>query len=212
MDDYRIGIVIPAFNESATIGAIINSVKKYGTPIVVDDGSTDGTGKIALEAGAVLVSHGENKGYDFALNSGFQEASKLGVKIIVTIDADGQHDPSLIKQFVEVIDSGADVVIGVRNFCQRFAERLFAIYANRRFGIADPLCGMKAYRINVYKTLGHFDSYNSVGTELAIFAAKNSFRVDQIAFNIRNRADSPRFGRAFLSNCKIFRALIFSMM
>ena len=70
MDRSRIGIVIPAFNESATIAKIVEAVTKYGVPIVVDDGSTDNTGILASKAGASLVSHRCNHGYDTALDSG----------------------------------------------------------------------------------------------------------------------------------------------
>ena len=74
MDKYRVGIVIPALNESATIVGIVKAVGKYGIPIVIDDGSTDNTAEWALQVGAVVVSHEKNQGYDVALNSGFKKA------------------------------------------------------------------------------------------------------------------------------------------
>ncbi|MEO6923291.1 MAG: glycosyltransferase family 2 protein, partial [Bryocella sp.] len=171
MDRSRVAIVIPAWNESATIADVVRSARAYGLPIVVDDGSTDETAALAREAGAEVISHEQNRGYDGALNSGFQRASELECEIIVTADADGQHDPMLITKFVDAIDRGADVVIGIRSRKQRFAEHLFALYTRIRYGIEDPLCGMKAYRKFVYDALGHFDSHGLVGTELALFAA-----------------------------------------
>jgi len=210
MDKCRVGIVIPALNESATIAGIIEVVGKYGVPIVVDDGSTDNTALLALKSGAVVFTHETNRGYDVALNSGFRKAAELGCQIIITVDADGQHDPLLIQQFIDAIDSGADVVIGIRSRRERFAEHLFAWYTGLCFGLKDPLCGMKAYRLGVYNALGHFDSYGSIGTELTIFAAKRKYHIKQIPFNVRDRVGESRFGQMLSANYRIIRAMIHS--
>jgi glycosyltransferase involved in cell wall biosynthesis len=211
LDRSRVGIVIPAFNESATIEAVVSAVRVYGLPIVVDDGSVDNTSELAANAGAVVVSHSQNCGYDSALNSGFKKAAELGVAIIITVDADGQHDPSLIQRFIDKMDAGADVVIGVRSQRQRFSEHLFAWYSNFRFGIKDPLCGMKAYRKTVYESLGHFDSYNSIGTELMIFAAINRFNICQVFVKVRDRNGQSRFGQMISGNYKIVSAMLLSL-
>lgn len=211
MDRSRIAIVIPALNESATIADVVEAAGRYGVPIVVDDGSTDNTAELATQAGGVVASHEDNRGYDAALNSGFKKAAEMGSEIIITVDADGQHDPSLIQKFIEAIDAGADVVIGIRSRRQRLAEHLFALYTNLRFGIKDPLCGMKAYRTVVYKALGHFDSYESIGTELMIFAAMKGCQFSQISFDVRERKGRSRFGQKFAGNYKIFRATLLSL-
>ena len=211
MDRYRVGIVIPTLNESSTIKGIVESASVYGVPIVIDDGSTDNTAALAKQSGAVVVAHEKNRGYDAALNSGFEKAAELGTQIIITVDADGQHDPSLIQKFIDAIDSGADIVVGIRSRRQRFAEHLFAWYTGSRFGVKDPLCGMKAYRTAVYKALGHFDVYGSIGTELMIFAVKKGYRVGQIAFEVRERSGQSRFGQMLLGNYKIIRAMMFSL-
>jgi glycosyltransferase involved in cell wall biosynthesis len=208
MDRSRVAIVIPALNESATIIDVVVEVGRYVVPIVVDDGSTDNTLVLAKQAGAVVVSHVNNRGYDAALNSGFKKAVELGSEIIITVDADGQHDPLLIRKFIDVIDAGADVVVGIRSRRQRFAEHFFAFFTKWYFGIKDPLCGMKAYRTVVYEALGHFDSYGSIGTELIIFAAKHGYRLNQIEFVVRDRKGMSRFGQILLGNYKIFCALL----
>lgn len=212
MDRSRVAIVIPALNESATIVVVVETAVKYGVPIVVDDGSTDNTAALARQAGAVVVTHKNNQGYDAALNSGFKKAAQLGSDVIITVDADGQHDPSLIQKFVDAIDAGADAVAGIRNRRQRFAEHLFAWYARFRFGINDPLCGIKAYRTVVYETLGHFDSYGSVGTELMIFAAKRGYRLVQIEFEVQERKGQSRFGQILGGNYKIIRAMLLTTL
>lgn len=210
MGKYRVVIVIPALNEASTIAAIVEAVGKYGVPIVVDDGSADNTAELAQQVGAYLVTHESNQGYDAALNSGFKKASELGAEIIITVDADGQHDPSLIQKFIDVIDYGADVVVGIRSHQQRFAEHLFALYTWSRFGVKDPLCGMKAYRADIYKAQGYFDSYGSIGTQLTIYAAKNGYRIEQIEFNVRDRSGKSRFGQVLSGNYKIIRAMLLS--
>jgi len=208
MDRSRIGIVIPALNESASIAAVVAAASRFGTPIVVDDASTDSTAELAARYGATVVSHKSVLGYDGALNSGFSKAAEIGCEAIITIDADGQHDPTLIQRFLDALEAGADVVIGVRNRRQRVAEHMFAWYTLRRYGITDPLCGMKAYRTAVFTALGHFDSYNSIGTELAIFAARGGCRLAQVPFDVRERKGAPRFGRALSGNLKIIRAMV----
>lgn len=212
MDRSRIAIIIPALNESATITTVVAAADRYGVPIVVDDGSTDNTTKLAKQAGAVVVSHDNNQGYDAALNTGFKKASLLGSDIIITLDADGQHDPSLIQEFIDSIDDGADIVAGIRSHQQRFTEHLFAWYTNFCFGIKDPLCGMKAYRSKIYEALGHFDSYKSIGTELVIFAARNGFKISQKNIITKERKDQSRFGRKLTANFRIIRAMILSLL
>lgn len=211
MERHRVAIVIPALNESATIRNVVEAVSIYGLPIVVDDGSHDDTANLARQAGALVVSHEINRGYDEALNSGFEKALELGNEVIITVDGDGQHSPYLIQEFIDKINAGADVVIGIRHKRQRLAEHLFAWYTNLRFGIKDPLCGMKAYRLAIYEELGHFDSYDSIGTELMIFAAVKGYSLIQIKFSVRERNGQSRFGQVFNGNYKIFRALILSI-
>lgn len=207
----RVAVVIPALNESATIGRVVGAARQWGTCIVVDDGSSDATGRLAAEAGAVVVRHEVNRGYDAALDSGFRRAADEGCEIIVTLDADGQHDPSLVKRFLQAMDAGADVVLGVRNRRARLAEHLFACYTSLRWGVRDPLCGLKAYRTRVFRALGHFDSYGSVGTELTLFAVRGGMRVEQVPFEVHERQGQPRFGRRLAANYKIFRALALSL-
>lgn len=204
----ELGIVIPAYNEAATIAGIIDNIKALGVPIVVDDGSSDNTGKIAQTAGAVVVAHQSNRGYDNAINSGFEKADDLGCKFVITMDADGQHDPAIIRDFLDLLKSGTDIVLGVRSKQQRVAESLFAWFSRVAFGILDPLCGMKGYRIDIYRKLGHFDSYGSIGTELAIYGIRSGYTYKQVEVPIKTRAGEPRFGRALQANLKILRSAL----
>ena len=207
MDRSRIGIIIPAFNERDTIGEMVSQCLVYGNVIVVDDGSVDDTADVARARGADVVSHAVNRGYDAALESGFGEAAESGYEYAVTIDADGQHDPEILSEVLELLDRGADVVVGIRNKHQRLAEHFFSCLTNLLYGIYDPLCGLKGYTILLYGRQGYFDSYRSIGTELMLFAARNHFRVEQFPILIRDRQGKPRFGQRLSANYKILRAM-----
>lgn len=212
MERSRIGLVIPAFNEADTIYKIVKAAAEFGQPIVINDGSSDATAELAEQAGAIVVNHDVNHGYDFALNSGFMKAASLGCDVIITLDADGQHDTRLLSRFIEELTQGADIVLGVRNKRPRFAEYVFALYTKLKYGIRDPLCGMKAYRTLVYESLGHFDSYKSIGTELLLYGARKKLFIRQIDFIVMDRHDQPRFGRVFSANMKIFRSMIIGII
>lgn len=211
MDRSKIGLVIPAYNESATIYDVVKAASEYGQPIVVNDCSNDDTAQLAEQAGAVVVNHSTNLGYDAALNSGFIKAAELDCQFVVTLDADGQHNPKLIQKFIDELDKGIDIVLGVRSNKPRISEHLFALMTCIRFGIKDPLCGMKGYNIKVYNQLGYFDSYRSIGTELMLFAVRNRLSRVQIPFKVGERQDAPRFGSSLKANIKILRAMSLSM-
>ena len=102
---------------------------------------------------------------------------KKNYEIIITLDADGQHDPAYISKFLKYIDEGADIVLGLRNESQRFSEKVFSTLLNYLYGISDPLCGFKVYKNKLYLLKGQFDSYNSIGTELLLFAIKNRLKI-----------------------------------
>ena len=207
MDKYKIAIVIPAFNEEATIYDVVQSVKEYGVVIVANDASADSTKKIAEDAGAVVVSHKENKGYDGALNSGFLKAEELNCNAIITFDSDGQHSAESIEKYINELRSGVDLVLGVRPKTARISEKLFMYYSRYRFNWSDPLCGMKGYSMKLYRKRGYFDSRNSIGTELAAYGLENNFSHAQIQIAIAQRQDQPRFSSIFMSNVKIMKAL-----
>jgi glycosyltransferase involved in cell wall biosynthesis len=98
-----IAVIIPAKNESKTITAVIWDAKKYGTPIVIDDGSDDKTAQSAVEAGAIVLRHVVNMGKGAALKTGCDYAIKNGASEMVMIDADAQHDPKLIPTFLQLL-------------------------------------------------------------------------------------------------------------
>ncbi|MBF0584102.1 MAG: glycosyltransferase family 2 protein [Magnetococcales bacterium] len=212
MERHLVGIVIPAYNEERTILHVIEKVSRYGVPIVVNDASSDQTEQVAQAASAQVVTHPYNMGYDAALESGFGRADVLGCQLVITVDADGQHPPELLQEYIDRLSNTADVVAGVRDVKQRFAERLFGWLTTLLYGVQDPLCGMKGYRIAVYQRAGHFDSYHSIGTELLLFALRSGFQVEQVAVKTRKRQGRSRFGQVFSGNYKIMRAMVLSFI
>lgn len=210
MERSEIALLIPAHNESASIRAVVEKAKAFGTVIVCDDGSSDKTSEIAQAAGAKVVRLSENRGYEGALQRAFEEAASGPFKIAVTLDADGQHEPGIISNFVKAIQDGADVAVGKRTKTQRPAESVFSFFTRVRYGISDPLCGMKAYRMNLFRDYGCFDSYRSVGTELFLFAAQKGYSIKEIDIPVKERRDEPRFGSGLRPNLKILRALVLS--
>jgi glycosyltransferase involved in cell wall biosynthesis len=211
MDGSKVAIIIPAFNEAGSIGVVINKAKSYGLVIVVDDGSTDHTAIIAKSHGATVIKRSKNGGYDDALNAGFDFACKTGCEAFITLDADGQHNPLLLKSFIKRLKDGDDLVIGVRDKMQRFSERMMGVVMTRLIGIRDPLCGLKAYSLNLYLEKGYFDSYRSIGTELCIFALLNGYRYSEIEFITSSRKGDSRFGRFISGNYKIIRAMVIAL-
>ncbi len=204
----HIAIVIPAFNEANTITKVVAETSLYGKPIVINDGSSDKTASLAKKAGAIVVEHTVNQGYDAALSTGLFKALTAGFTYAITFDADGQHAPYILKKFTKTLDNGADLVIGVRDHYQRFSESIFSVVGNKLWKVQDPLCGMKGYKLSHLATLGFFKSYNSIGTEFSLRAAKSNLNVQNIPIPTLPRVGQSRFGSGLLPNIKILRALI----
>jgi glycosyltransferase involved in cell wall biosynthesis len=206
----KTAVIIPAYNEAATISRIVAEVKPYvNIVIVVDDASIDETGELASYQGAIVVKHLCNQGYDSALQTGFEKADNLNVEVVVTFDADGQHEANIVRSFIEpIVYKDVDIVLGVRRKTARFSEDLFNYYVRIRYGINDLLCGLKAYNMNVYRKHGCFDSSNSIGTELALFGLYNNLPVATVVIDVNENIRKSKFGSTISANIKIIKALI----
>ena len=112
----KLSIIIPCYNEEVTIGSIALKAKSHvDTVLVVDDGSTDDTARIAKQAGAVVISHNKNMGKSAGIKTGFKYALANGFDYLVTIDGDGQHNPDEIPAVLgNVVNNGYDISIGTR--------------------------------------------------------------------------------------------------
>ncbi len=111
--------LIPAWNEATRIGPVVEAARAYLPVLVVDDGSQDDTSAVAEAAGAIVVRHLQNRGKGVALTTGFAWALERGCEAVLTLDADGQHDPADIPRFLAAYDAGAgSLIVGRRDFSQ----------------------------------------------------------------------------------------------
>jgi len=208
----NLAVIIPAFNEEASIKALILKIRPIGFPIIVDDCSTDATREISRESGGHVVHHSINQGYEAALETGITEARMLGFSHAVTMDADGQHSPDLLNIFIKEFQSGADVIVGNRNNTQRWSEYIFRIVGSMIWGINDPLCGMKGYRLDMLDGIESFRTYKSIGTELVLRLAKKDIKISQPKISIIPRSGESRFGSGLAANLSILAAIFFSVV
>ena len=114
----KIGVIIPAFNAERTVGAVIDGVKKHVAGeniVVVDDGSLDKTAEVSAAAHVRILSHSSNRGKGAALQTGFLFVLQSPFDAVITLDADLQHPPEFIAQFIDCYASDTfDVIIGSR--------------------------------------------------------------------------------------------------
>lgn len=198
-------MVIPCHNEAATIGQVAAGARLHGCVLVVDDRSTDASRAQAEAAGAEVIAS-DAPGYDGALATGLRAARARGFAFVATLDADGEHDPAVLAQVAAAFDGGASLVCGVRPSPQRAAEHLIAALGRLRFGVRDPLCGMKAYSAPV------IDAWLASGAPLlvnmapAVMWRKAGGRFAQVRVGGERRRDRPRFGRALAANLALLRA------
>jgi glycosyltransferase involved in cell wall biosynthesis len=154
--------VVPAYNEAATVGAVVQSIREAEPELdvlVVDDGSTDSTAAIAESHGASVVRLPFNLGIGGAVQTGFAYARRHGYDYMVQVDGDGQHDPAQIKVLERVMDEDPtiDMVCGSRFLGQdykypaaisrRTGIHIFAFVLSRIVGqrVSDPTSGFRLY-------------------------------------------------------------------
>jgi glycosyltransferase involved in cell wall biosynthesis len=207
----RLAAIIPALNESKNIELVVRLACSRAQAIVIDDGSSDDTAERARRAGAYVVIHRFNKGYDAALETGIRTAIDQGFIYAVTIDADGQHDPSLLDRFGEELEAGAHMVIGERDFTQRWSETIFSRVSRHLWKVNDPLCGMKGYNLRILSNTKKINTYDSIGTELIIRGIKAGLKIKQIPVHTSPREGDSRFGSGINANLKIIKSLIYGL-
>jgi glycosyltransferase involved in cell wall biosynthesis len=195
----RIDVVIPAFNEAPAIGGVVRSIPRPPVTAVYvgDNGSTDGTGDAAREAGAVVVRE-SRKGYGSACLACLR-ALPPDTEIVVFLDGDGADDPSLIPDLIRPIRDGrADLVVGSRvlgsaepgsmTLAQRIGNRIAAGWLHARFGMrATDLGPLRAIRRASLDALDMRDPDFGWTVEMQIKAARRGLRYAEIAVPYRRR-------------------------
>jgi glycosyltransferase involved in cell wall biosynthesis len=183
----RVAVAIPAFEASRHVGDVVRRSRRVlPTVVVVDDGSTDGTGRAAEEAGAELLTHPFNRGKGRALLTAFQSLFGRGFEAIVTVDADGQHMPEDIPLLLAAGQTGADLVIGtrdhlfegmssVRRFSNTASSRAISRVAGLRMN--DVQSGFRLYSRSLLETTGFPESRFSAESAVVVRAARRGFRI-----------------------------------
>lgn len=193
----RIFAVIPAHNEEQTVGLVVKEALKHvDNVLVVDDASHDQTGATARKYGAITVRRNICQGIGAAVSTGLTKALELGANILVTLDADGQHNPQEIPKLIAPIINGeADLVIGSRFLgsmenpdpVKIFGNRLFTFIVKRmtRVRLTDTQCGFRAFTKNVVNS-SSFSSFTYT-QEMIIRTAKQGFTIKEVPVHINKR-------------------------
>lgn len=201
-------LVVPALNESETVGALVTAGRELGEVVVVDDGSDDDTALAAGKSGARVVRHESNQGYDRALASGFAAAEEMGATVIVTMDADGQHHLDDVRAVSKAVVSGeVELALGVRPEPGRWSEAVFNFYVNSRFGVPDILCGVKGFSVSLYRRHRSLMDGRSIGTALALAGLREKALHVAVPVAIAPRRGSSRFGSGLRADRRILAAL-----
>ncbi|MEO7117768.1 MAG: glycosyltransferase [Candidatus Limnocylindrales bacterium] len=217
-------VVIPAFDEAASLPAVLDEIPRQVAGLdthvlLVDDGSTDGTGAIARERGLRVVQHIVRSGQSAALQTGYLVAEQLGALVVVTMDADGQHDPTQIERLVQPIVNGdLDFVIGSRIMGEYHREagrggalRSMGVGTYTRItnvlggtNITDIASGFRGIRASKLAAIA-FAEDQFHNPELLMGAVRQGLRVGEVPITIRRRTagvtkkpSTFRYGLGFL--------------
>lgn len=220
----KICILIPAYNAQKTIGSVLERVSSFGfDTLVVNDGSTDKTSEVVRSYGVSLLEHPKNLGKGASLRTGFQYILEKNYELVITMDADGQHDPSDIPLLLQAFNRvEPDLIIGSRAagfgempFLRRFWNRLGVRAVSRlcHADITDSQSGFRLIRTEILRRI----SFTTVGfdteMELLIKACKKGFRVLSIPVHFEKINDtlSSHFKpvKDTWSVCKLFLRSLF---
>lgn len=178
-------VILPVYNEESTVDQVLDAVRQHhkGDVLVIDDGSSDGTTTILASRSDIEVIHlNNNRGYGCALRLGFDVAVEFGYSSVVTMDCDGQHEPSYINLLFEAVETGqADIVSGSRYLpgsavigsapdSRREVNETITreINAVTGWNLTDAFCGFKAYKTSALSSIAIHDC--GYGMPLELFA------------------------------------------
>lgn len=213
-------VVIPAFQAAGTLPEVLSRLRAAvpgAQPIVVDDGSTDGTGEVAAAHGAGVLRHHTNLGKGRALADGVAEAVRRNAECIVTMDADGQHPPEYAPALLEPLRQGrADIVVGARRrdagtmpLARRCTNWLSSTLVSRALGVRvpDSQSGFRAFSRRVGAAVRPADARYEYETEFLFLAGDAGFRIAAVFVptvyagapsHFRYGADTLRLSGVFL--------------
>ncbi len=196
-------LIIPAYNEAKTLPHVFAAVEQAGVEaeiVVIDDGSTDDTARIAAAHGARVLQHPFNLGYGAAIQTGYMYALERRAELLVQMDADGQHDPSQIPSLVEPIRSGeCDLVIASRfvevtgyemGWARTVGRKLFeALGRLSGVEVTDPTSGFQAMNTATLELyVGDFFPHDYPDVDVLVTASRHGLRVRECPSRMRPEA------------------------
>jgi glycosyltransferase involved in cell wall biosynthesis len=222
MNDDQISVIIPAYNEAQNIGDLVTKIRSLYPDyeiIVVNDGSTDETKKVAKKAGANVFNHPYNIGNGAAIKSGIRKASG---DILVFMDGDGQHDPEDIKELIKYIPE-FDMVVGARQkkdhasrkrAMGNWAYNRLASYVSK-FPIQDLTSGFRAIKTDVaYGFMYLLPNTYSYPSTITLGVLRSGMSVKYVPIRIHKRkegisnikvsADGVRFFLIIIKICTLY--------
>jgi glycosyltransferase involved in cell wall biosynthesis len=195
----KIIIGLPAYNEEKYLGSIILRVKQYADEvIVVDDGSSDRTTAVAELAGAMVIRHESNRGVGVAIRAILTRARERDADILVTLDADYQHNPDEIPSLIEAVRDGNDVVIGSRYMqrhmiprYRRIGQKILGGLTNFVSGesLTDTESGFRAYSRRAIEKLELKEPGFAVCSEIIKEAAAKKLTLKEVPTSVSYTGD-----------------------
>ena len=190
-DSHTCCVIVPAFQEETRVGDTVRGILAFVRDVVViDDGSSDATADVAEKAGAKVIRQPVNKGKGLALQEGFGYARENGFDLVVTLDADGQHDPGEIPSFLEAYRrTGIQVLIGNRMgdrqnmpFVRRCTNRFMSWLLSRRIGqyVPDTQCGYRLYRCDILPAVASQAPGYAAESEILFHISRRGVRIDSV--------------------------------
>jgi glycosyltransferase involved in cell wall biosynthesis len=188
---HRCCVIIPAYREETRIGEVVRKALEHVKDVVViDDGSPDRTAAVAEQAGATVLRHLKNQGKGASLNTGFEHARKSGFELVVTMDADGQHDAADIPRLIEsYVRTGIPVLVGNRMgdtrhmpLVRRWTNLFMSWLLSREMKqyVPDTQCGYRLYRCDVIPFVSTDSQRFAAESEILLHIADRGIRMDSI--------------------------------
>jgi hypothetical protein len=213
-------VVIPCYQGVRKVADVVRGARATGLPVVVvDDGSTDGSGAAAEAAGATVLRHPANRGKGAALASGFAYAKKIGADAVLTMDADGQHDAGEIPALVAAHErEPRALVIGVRSFApedmprrSRVGNRISTWWISRYAGMryADTQSGFRVYPSALFDVPLRSTKFDTE-TELLLRAAKMKLGLVEVPIKTIYDRDHQSHFHGFRDTMRVIKLVFFS--
>ncbi len=216
-------VVIPAFNEEKKIADVLRGIPARVNSaeldvLVINDGSNDGTDKVVRDLGVKMINHPVNRGLGAALGTGFEYARRQDYDLLVTLDADGQHDPSEIDRLVEPVTGGrADFVVGTRIFKKGMplTRKILTLMASlATFSLSgvwttDSQSGFRAFSRRAIENIFVEVDRMEVSSDFFRQANENNLKIVEIEITPIYTEYSKRKGQNFLNSFNIIGKLAF---